>query len=312
MTTRDPKDMWKLTKKKGGHNGKVNDVTSLQCPFTGMSTTLPPGMNLRNEGGSEECPGVVHDDSLDTSSNVEAWPSKPPAVKRCTSMGTTSTQHSQDSSSMDFSSNNKSVTASGSLSAEVTQKIFPYHVVVDFNFIVTQVGHRLSRLIKTEESEMVGQPIDQVLWIRKPINANWTWDWLRKLEDQKFEVEPVDDNLASICFMASVVHTGSQAMLILSPDAKNLNELRSMGLTLSDLPSHGAYRDAVFLREHLSTQMNNALKMEKLSRTLEREKALLEELLPEHAAEGLRNGRAVEPMNHPHVTVRLGRGCNGE
>lgn len=158
---------------------------------------------------------------------------------------------------------------------------------------------------------MIGQPLRRVLQIRRPLKATWNWEWLRKLEDQKFEVEPVDpedndhycDTIEHVRFMASAVHTGDQAMLILSPDAKNLDELRSMGLTLSDLPSTGAYRDAVFLREHLSTQMNNALKMEKLSRTLAREKALLEELLPEHAAEGLRNGGTVEPMIHPHVTM---------
>ena len=45
-----------------------------------------------------------------------------------------------------------------------------------------------------------------------------------------------------------------------------------------------------------------ALKMEKLSRSLEKEKNLLHSLLPTHAAEGLRNGTKVEPRLHNHVT----------
>jgi len=108
-------------------------------------------------------------------------------------------------------------------------------------------------------------------------------------------------------FKASVVITeegnSNQAMLIMTPDAKNLDELRDMNLTLSDLPVHDAHRDAVFLREHLSTQMNNALKMEKLTRSLETEKKLLESMLPFHAANGLREGKKVEPRMHDNVTM---------
>ena len=49
----------------------------------------------------------------------------------------------------------------------------------------------------------------------------------------------------------------------MNPDANSLEQLRNMRLTLSDLPVHGAYRDAIFLREHLSTQMKNSLQLEK-------------------------------------------------
>lgn len=94
-----------------------------------------------------------------------------------------------------------------------------------------------------------------------------------------------------------------EVMLILSPNAKNLQSLNDMNLTITDLPIHGGYRDTVFLREHLSHQINNALKMEKLSRTLQHEKDLLESILPQHAAEGLRHGTAVEPRLHNAVTM---------
>ena len=210
---------------------------------------------------------------------------------------------SSHSSSMGFE-----LEATGGLSPAVTQKLFPYHVMINYDFEITQIGKNLPRLIGKGERDIVGTPVDQLLRIAKPLGAVWKWDWLRKLEDQSFSVELTDEEMDFVRFKASVVLTSEhriEAMIVLSPDANNLNELRDMRLTLSDLPAHGAYRDAVFLREHLSTQMNNALKMEKLSRNLEREKALLEELLPEHAAEGLRRGRAVEPMIHPNVTVSL-------
>ncbi|KAG7344817.1 adenylate and guanylate cyclase catalytic domain containing protein [Nitzschia inconspicua] len=67
--------------------------------------------------------------------------------------------------------------------------------------------------------------------------------------------------------------------------------------------AHVAYCDAVFLREHLSRQMNNALQMEKLSKQLQTEEMLLESLLPVHAAEELRRGQEVKPMIHDSVTM---------
>jgi class 3 adenylate cyclase len=43
--------------------------------------------------------------------------------------------------------------------------------------------------------------------------------------------------------------------------------------------------------------------MEKLSKSLTREKNLLESLLPHHAAEGIRAGKQVEPRLHQNLTV---------
>jgi class 3 adenylate cyclase len=193
------------------------------------------------------------------------------------------------------------------LSSAVTKALFPYSVVIDDDFSILQVGQNVSKALNISEEEIFQSQINDVLEITKPMNVEWNWEWMRKLEDQSFQLEPIlgDGNHSSILFKASIVlisNNPTQAMLIMSPDAQNLDELTDMNLTLSDLPVHGDYRDAIFLREHLSTQMNNALKMEKLSKSLQREKQLLESLLPEHAAEGLRAGRTVEPRMHQNVS----------
>ena len=320
VTTRDPEDVWKLTKKKGMRNGVENDPTSFKCPFTGMSATIPArGSDASRHTSVPITPGTEDTETESGRSNlnengpagqqirrtsltvteVHAFRRNAGSAHRRLSVGTSMTSGSH--SSLDREPQ------AGSLSSEVTRKIFPYHVMVNYNFDITQVGIGLPRLFSNvSELDLIGVPVRDVLKITRPMGATWEWDWLRKLEDQSFTVELADEDLNDVRFKASVVHTSEsrvEAMLVLSPDANNLDELRDMRLTLSDLPAHGAYRDAVFLREHLSTQMNNALKMEKLSRSLKREKALLEELLPEHAAEDLRKGRTVEPMIHPNVTI---------
>lgn len=194
------------------------------------------------------------------------------------------------------------------VSSTVTKKLFPYHVVVDSEFTIHQVGKDLPGVLRDIEANLVGNNIANVFVMTKPVGMEWEWDWIRKLGDQVFDLKPLT-NTAEVPkrmrFKATVKHISDDpplTMLVLTPDANNLEELREMDLTLSDLPVHGAHRDAIFLREHLSSHMNNALKMEKLSRSLAREKVLLESLLPEHAAAGLREGKTVEPMLHKNVT----------
>ena len=193
----------------------------------------------------------------------------------------------------------------GSLSAATTRKLFPYHVVIDQDFAITQVGLRLPSMLGSAEKILCNFDVDEVFLFEQPKHAKWTRSWMRKLEDQEFTLRCILNTApVNVLFKGTLVGTNpGEIMLVLCPEANNLKELRDMNLTMTDLPPHGAYRDAVFLREHLSTQLNNALKMEKLSKTLQNEKELLESLIPKHAAEGLRKGESVQPRIHHNVTM---------
>lgn len=152
------------------------------------------------------------------------------------------------------------------MSATVTKALFPYSIVINEDFDILQIGQNMAKVLRKAEDEILGSRVMDVLEITQPLHAEWNWDWLRKLEDQTFQVDPViAESDCNVLFKASIILVADnpvKAMLIMAPDASNLNDLMKMGLTLSDLPVHGDYRDAVFLREHLSSQMNNALKME--------------------------------------------------
>jgi guanylate cyclase soluble subunit beta len=295
VTAVDPTEMWKLTQSNGMRDGIKNAPTALKCPFTGM--TAPPmrkstsGVSLASTGSSVGT--VSSTQSLETSSN---------------SLSESKSDPKPEQQKVEERSEETDV----GLSSTITKKLFPYHIIIDDKFEISQVGQALHQILRredsTEEPTLIGKHIAEVLEVTQPMNVEWNWTWMRKLEDQSFQVEPSWHGhfSQSVRFKASVVlisHAPAiKAMIIMAPDAKNLDELMDMNLTLSDLPVHGDYRDAVFLREHLSHQMNNALKMEKLSKSLTREKELLESLLPTHAAEGLRSGKAVEPMLHQRTT----------
>lgn len=223
------------------------------------------------------------------------------------SMGSSQGVRSVTSRSNDegTSSFNGRLYESGSLSASTTRKLFPYHVVIDQDFSVMQVGLKLSNTLGTKDSILYNYDVDEIFQFVQPKQAKWTRSWMRKLEDQEFSLKCILNSAPdNVVFKGTLLATNpGEALLVLCPEANNLEELRQMKLTMSDLPAHGAYRDAIFLREHLSKQLNNALRMEKLSKTLQTEKELLESLLPKHAADGLRKGESVTPRIHHNVTM---------
>ena len=253
---------------------------------------------------SEEEPGEQESMGLDLSLSEEN--STSPSVATCPYHATKSSavdkitkplRNPVGSSNVEWTGAPEMSSASGcdlgdngvGLSSAVLKSILPYHVMIDENFQIVQVGQSLPRVLCKEEDAVLGQYVQCMFEITQPVGMLWNWEFLRMLEDQSFDLVPMDESLAPLRFKGSVVHVCESpptAMIMLNPNANNLVDLREMNLTLSDLSIHGAYRDAVFLREHLSTQMNSALKMEKLSKSLTREKLLLESLLPEHAAEG--------------------------
>jgi guanylate cyclase len=96
-------------------------------------------------------------------------------------------------------------------------------------------------------------------------------------------------------------------MFVLSPDVKNMKELHTMGLTLSDLPLLSFQREAVFLGEHVASEINSAFKFDKISKQLEIERklsdALLDQMLPRKVAEELRRGKTPAPEAFSGVTI---------
>jgi class 3 adenylate cyclase len=246
----------------------------------------------------------VSDDEFDDDDSFQA-PVKMTAdqAKSVYSKSTRTSKTSSTGSSVGITSN----TATAGLSIAMTRKLFPYHITLSKHFVILDVGEDLPKILDVPNTELVGRLIEDVFLISKPDSAKWTKGWLRRLEGQTITLDSLVAQGSTMRFAGSVVtmidSIDAKWMLILAPDASNLTELRGIGLTLSDLPAHGCYRDAVFLREHLSSQMQDALKMEKLSKSLQREKGLLESLLPQHAAEGLRMGRTVKPRLHNNVTI---------
>lgn len=293
VATERPDDLWRLRVATAA--GERVEPSSMKCPMSGMVINTNFSPDAVDTATLDTM--SVTEYSLADSSNDKAQKRGRKSKKSCPFNGShsrrsgskvsNSSNHSRGSNSGDELSADRDLAFErGSLSSLTTRKLFPYHVVIDQDFSIVQVGNNLAHVLGTKESILCNFDVDEVFTFSQPKQAKWTRSWMRKLEDQEFTLSSqLDSSPPNLLFKGTLVATNpGEAMLVLCPQADNLEELRQMKMTMTDLPAHGAYRDAIFLREHLSKQLNNALKMEKLSKTLQTEKELLESLLPVHAA----------------------------
>jgi hypothetical protein len=194
-----------------------------------------------------------------------------------------------------------------SISGDKMKEIFPFHVCVDKDFVIFQIGKALPNLLKVDTSDLVGKKISEVMEIIKPVHGIWEWHALRKLEDQTFFLQSCINKVALKGNMIKLSQDPYRVVFFLSPDVQNVAELTKTGLTLSDLPLHSFQRDTVFLGEHIVAEVKAAFKLDKLSKNLESEKNvsnnLLYSMLPRMVADDLRAGKVVEPELYPDVTM---------
>jgi signal transduction histidine kinase len=160
-----------------------------------------------------------------------------------------------------------------SLSADLVKDIFPYHVAIDADFRITQVGKSLEMFI--QESSIVGRRVFDVLTVTSPLPMNGTWDWtiMEKMKDKTIFLETIagpalDEQVRLKGTLVEVCKSPKQVMLVLFPNVKNLAELEEANLSMADLPLHSCQREAVLFGEHSKSEVKLTNHLDKLHRDL--------------------------------------------
>ena len=161
-----------------------------------------------------------------------------------------------------------------SLSGDLVKEVFPYHIVINEDFRILQVGNSLSILV--DEGEIIGRCISEILMITGPIPSfgNWNWSILDKMKDKTIFLEGVReksyDQKAKI--KGTIIELSNvperQILLALFPNVKNLSELERMNLSMTDLPLHSCQREAVLLGEHSKSEIKLTNHLDHLHREL--------------------------------------------
>uniref|UniRef100_A0A7E4UWW8 guanylate cyclase n=1 Tax=Panagrellus redivivus TaxID=6233 RepID=A0A7E4UWW8_PANRE len=214
---------------------------------------------------------------------------------------------------------------------------FPYHIIVDRDCKVVQVGKDLCNHINRELLEP-GTPLLRIFEINRPqipldfenicnfINAVFVLQVRNAPMDVKKNhrgsdaSEIFDDsNLASgqhlkLKGQMMVLDDKEHLIYLCSPYVTSIPELLQFGMRISAMPLHDSTRDLILLNQqrlsdvevNLQLEANNE-QLEQLARDLESEKSktdeLLKEMLPQTVASQLINGTSVDACEFEEATV---------
>jgi hypothetical protein len=133
------------------------------------------------------------------------------------------------------------------------QEIFPFHVAIDNQMKIVQVGIKLFAMLGG--SHILGSSIGQIFKIANIKDSKWDWNFLKSIAISTLHVELIDTKLLSvgrdirataftlsgqIYFTAS--GTSPTGLLLLSP---SLSSLEPFGIKDSDLPIHSFQADLI-------------------------------------------------------------------
>lgn len=175
-----------------------------------------------------------------------------------------------------------SISCQEALSVKRLRHVFPFHVVVDRDFCITQVGHKLPQILRTDQAELCGVHIQDIFKVTIPAMAfDWEWSSMNRFWDQNFFLEPILEAVkttqnANINFKASLLTLSSQLVMIsLRPNVRDIEHLQNTGLTFSELSNVTSERDAVFLGEYVSREAAKTHSLDKLSKDLKAEQVCI-------------------------------------
>uniref|UniRef100_A0A7N8XCZ5 guanylate cyclase n=1 Tax=Mastacembelus armatus TaxID=205130 RepID=A0A7N8XCZ5_9TELE len=181
---------------------------------------------------------------------------------------------------------------------------FPFHIVFDENLKVRQTGVNIQKFVPGLQA--VEATLDQHFTIVHP-QVTFNIESIRKFINSQFVLKAYKDKHTVLKLRGQMLWMDSLGCMLYlcSPKLRSLEELRDVGLHLSDLAQHDVTRDLVLLNQQRLAEMEltNQLERKKeelriLSRHLEDEKqkteTLLYAMLPRHIANQLKDGKSVE------------------
>jgi len=161
------------------------------------------------------------------------------------------------------------------LSGDLVKQVFPYHIVIDDDFRIIQVGSSLCSLL--ENQFLIDSCISDIFTITGPIPSfgnKWKWEIMDKMIGKTIFLEGLrsTSNHQKPKIKGSIIELSRapkrEVLLALSPNVKNLSELEDMNLSMTDLPLHSCQRDAVLLGEHSKSEVKLTNHLDQLHRDL--------------------------------------------
>ncbi|XP_068616187.1 guanylate cyclase soluble subunit alpha-1-like [Brachionichthys hirsutus] len=211
--------------------------------------------------------------------------------------------------------------SAGTLPTSLFSTIFPFHLILDQDLALVQIGHVLRKRLTRKDGLRRCANFQELFLIVSPQIICTFQGILTMLNTQfiiriKHGVSTTDNTGQLMDLKGQMIYVSeSNAVLFLgSPCVDKLEELTGRGLYLSDIPIHNALRDVVLVGEQAKAQ--DGLKkrlgkaksaLEHAHRALEEEKKktvdLLFSIFPGTVAQQLWQGQTVQAKKFEQVTM---------
>ncbi|XP_051941206.1 guanylate cyclase soluble subunit alpha-1 [Hippocampus zosterae] len=212
-------------------------------------------------------------------------------------------------------------TSAGTLPTALFSTIFPFHLILDQDLVLVQIGHGLRKRLSRKDGLRRASTFQEHFSIACP-QIKCTFQGILTMLNTQFVLRIKHgvsgaDNVVKLMDLKGQMIYVSESNVILflgSPCVDKLEELTGRGLYLSDIPIHNALRDVVLVGEQAKAQDGLKKRLGKAKAALEQAHQALEEekkktvdllfsIFPGTVAQQLWQGQTVQAKNFERVTL---------
>uniref|UniRef100_A0A3B5BDA0 Guanylate cyclase soluble subunit alpha-1 n=1 Tax=Stegastes partitus TaxID=144197 RepID=A0A3B5BDA0_9TELE len=212
-------------------------------------------------------------------------------------------------------------TSAGTLPTSLFSTIFPFHLILDQDLVLVQIGHGLRKRLTRKDGLRRSATFQEHFSIVSP-QIKCTFQGILTMLNAQFIIRikhgvSTTDNTGKLMDLKGqmIYVSESNAILFLgSPCVDKLEELTGRGLYLSDIPIHNALRDVVLVGEQAKAQDGLKKRLGKAKAALEHAHQALEEekkktvdllfsIFPGTVAQQLWQGETVQAKKFDGVTM---------
>ncbi|XP_037554164.1 guanylate cyclase soluble subunit alpha-1 [Nematolebias whitei] len=212
-------------------------------------------------------------------------------------------------------------TSAGTLPTSLFSTIFPFHLILDQDLVLVQIGHGLRKRLTRRDGQRRSSTFQEHFSIVSP-QIKCTFQSILTMLNAQFIIRikhggSSTDNTGKLTDLKGqmIYVSESNAILFLgSPCVDKLEELTGRGLYLSDIPIHNALRDVVLVGEQAKAQDGLKKRLGKAKAALEQAHQALEEekkktvdllfsIFPGTVAQQLWQGETVQAKKFEQVTM---------
>uniref|UniRef100_A0A1A8BQG3 Guanylate cyclase soluble subunit alpha-1 n=1 Tax=Nothobranchius kadleci TaxID=1051664 RepID=A0A1A8BQG3_NOTKA len=212
-------------------------------------------------------------------------------------------------------------TSFGTLPTSLFSTIFPFHIILDPDLVLVQIGNGLRKRLTRKDGQRRSSTFQEHFSIVSP-QIKCTFQGILTMLNAQFiirikhGVSSADNTGTLMDLKGQMIYVSeSNAILFLgSPCVDKLEELMGCGLYLSDIPIHNALRDVVLVGEQAKAQDGLKKRLGKAKAALEHAHQALEEekkktvdllfsIFPGTVAQQLWQGETVQAKKFDQVTM---------